>query len=160
MDKPLPFAFQKALHGDARRARYHAGDITRRNALAEHSTVVIALCGDLALEIGNCGVAQARRGLVITLALCNLKLMLGLFETALALFVALQPLALCPYIRYDCSCGSLGESHVPACHRSSSAAASFRVRSRACSSASRRSVLRGSDSFRRLVSSICIVMTA
>lgn len=106
MDKPLPLAFQKALHGDARRARYHAGDIIRRNALAEHSTVIVHLCGDLALEIGNCGVAQARRGLVITLALCNLKLMLGLFETGLALFVALQPLALCPYIRYDCSCSS------------------------------------------------------
>ena len=96
MYEPLSLSLEQTLHWDTRRAGHNTGDIIRRDALAEHGAGARAL---LTLELRNRSVAQTRRSLKVALALCDLQFMFGFLEAALAFFVALQPLALCSYIR-------------------------------------------------------------
>ena len=89
MYQPLSLALEQTLDWDTGRAGHNTGDVIRRDPLPEHGARARALRRDLALELGNRSVAKSRRSLVVTLALCDLQIMFGFLEPALAFLVAL-----------------------------------------------------------------------
>ena len=104
----LPLALEQALDRYARRFRHNTSNVRARNAIVQHRkralhvvrALTLAFRRELPLELGNRGIAQARRALEITLALSNLELTLRVLEAFLGVLDALEARTFClPHAR-------------------------------------------------------------